>query len=219
MAYILNIETATKKCSVAVGLNGSLVAFQEIAEEHFSHAEKLHLFIEQALQEAAINFSELSAIAVSKGPGSYTGLRIGVSAAKGLSYALQIPLLSVDTLKVIAKQLSTSKGYIVPMIDARRMEVFTQVFDASCNEISKAKALIVTPEAYSEFNSNLHLLGDGALKCKEILSDSRFIYHPKNIFPSAKEMVAISYEKFLKNDFEDLAYFEPFYLKDFQITK
>ena len=121
MHYILNIETATKNCSVSIAANGKTLVCKEISELGYSHAEKLHLFIQDVIQEAAISFSQLSAIAVSQGPGSYTGLRIGVSAAKGLSYALQIPLIAVDTLLALAHQVLKKDGLIVPMIDARRM--------------------------------------------------------------------------------------------------
>ena len=129
MHYILNIETATKNCSVSIAANGKTLVCKEISELGYSHAEKLHLFIQDVIQEAAISFSQLSAIAVSQGPGSYTGLRIGVSAAKGLSYALQIPLIAVDTLLALAHQVLKKDGLIVPMIDARRMEVYSAIFD------------------------------------------------------------------------------------------
>ena len=129
MVYILNIETATKNCSVSLSKNEETLVVKELSEEQFSHAEKLHVFIKDVLCEANSSLSQLNAIAISKGPGSYTGLRIGVSAAKGLCYALNIPLIGVDTLAILASRLSLKTGFIVPMIDARRMEVFTQVFD------------------------------------------------------------------------------------------
>src|SRR5690606_27706945 len=143
MVYILNIETATKNCSVSLSKNGQTVAIKEVSEEQFSHAEKLHLFIKEVLAVEGISLENLNAVAVSKGPGSYTGLRIGVSAAKGLCYALNIPLIAIDTLAVLAEKISVDSGIIVPMIDARRMEVFTQMFRGDYAPLSVAEALIV----------------------------------------------------------------------------
>lgn len=219
MIYILNIETATKKCSVAVSKNNELIACREVAEEQFSHAEKLHVFIEEVMAEAQLQLTDLNAVAVSKGPGSYTGLRIGVSSAKGLCYALNIPLISVDTLAILAYQIAPEEGSIQPMIDARRMEVFTQQFDRYHTATGKAYALIVDETAFAGEVQKIHLLGDGAVKCQAVLNDDRFVYYPENIYPSAKDMIALSFEKYKKNDIEDVAYFEPFYLKDFQLNK
>lgn len=218
MIYILNIETATKNCSVSLSKNGQTVAIKEISEEQFNHAEKLHLFIKEVLASENISLENLNALAVSKGPGSYTGLRIGVSAAKGLCYALNIPLIAVDTLSVLAEKVSVDSGMIVPMIDARRMEVFTQMFDKDLNTLSTAEALIVDETAFVDINENIHLIGDGALKCKIVLTDDKFIYHEDVVYPSAYEMSRISYKKYLENTFEDVAYFEPYYLKDFMLT-
>ena len=135
MTYILNIETATKNCSVSLSADGKTIALQEIATENFSHAEKLHVFIATLLKEHHLQFKDIQAIAVSQGPGSYTGLRIGVSSAKGFCYALNIPMIAVDTLQLLAKQIQIEDGIIIPMIDARRMEVFTAFFDKNYNQI------------------------------------------------------------------------------------
>lgn len=218
MAYILNIETATKNCSVTIANDGKTIVCLEIAEEGYSHAEKLHLFFEEALQKARITFQDLNAIAVSQGPGSYTGLRIGVSAAKGLCYALSIPMIAIDTLEVLARKISVESGNIVPMIDARRMEVFTAFFDKDFTKTRHTQAEIIDAATYSGSSDTLHLVGDGAAKCKTVLNADRFVYHDEVIFPSANEMSALSFEKFQKNDFVDVAYFEPFYLKDFVMT-
>ena len=218
MIYILNIETATKNCSVSLSKNGQTVAIKEISEEQFSHAEKLHLFIKEVLVSGGILLADLNAVAVSKGPGSYTGLRIGVSAAKGLCYALNIPLIAVDTLAVLAEKIRIDSGIIIPMIDARRMEVFTQMFDKDLNTLSTAEALIVDETAFTDINENIHLIGDGALKCKTVLTDDKFIYHEDVIYPSANDMSRLSYKKYIENTFEDVAYFEPYYLKDFMLT-
>lgn len=218
MIYILNIETATKNCSVSLSKNGQTVALKDLSEEQFNHAEKLHLFIKEVLASEGVSLADLNAIAVSKGPGSYTGLRIGVSAAKGLCYALNIPLIAVDTLAVLAEKISIDSGMIVPMIDARRMEVFTQMFDKDLNTLSTAEALIVDETAFADINENIHLIGDGALKCKTVLTDAKFIFHEDVIYPSANEMSRLSYKKYIENTFEDVAYFEPYYLKDFMLT-
>ncbi len=219
MALILNIETATKNCSVSLSNEGKTMVCKEIAEQNFSHAEKLHLFIAEVLAENNLVFSDLSAVAVSQGPGSYTGLRIGVSSAKGFCYALNIPLIAVDTLQLLAKQIQIEKGIILPMIDARRMEVFTAFYDKNFNQIRNVQAEIIDENSYAEIDETLHLVGDGTEKFKNTLTNDKFIFHSNVIYPSAKEMSALSYEKFQNHDFVDVAYFEPFYLKDFLIIK
>lgn len=219
MIYILNIETATKNCSVSLAKNGTTVLCREIAEQGYSHAEKLHVFIEEILKETGITTQDLKAIAVSKGPGSYTGLRIGVSAAKGLCYALGIPLIAVDTLQVLAQKVTVENGLITPMIDARRMEVYSAVFDNNHKKIQEVKAEVLTEDSYANVTEMIYFVGDCQDKCQSVLTKDNFHFLPEIIFPSANEMSALSYEKFSKNDFEDVAYFEPFYLKDFLITK
>jgi tRNA threonylcarbamoyladenosine biosynthesis protein TsaB len=216
LALILNIETATKNCSVSISKEGKTIALKELNDGNYSHAEKLHELIRQVVLEAKIELSDLKAIAVSKGPGSYTGLRIGVSAAKGLCFALDIPLISVNTLQSLAFSISIEKGYKIPLLDARRMEVYSQVFSDHTEKIRDVFAEIITPDSFSDYlnDQKVYFLGDGAQKCKEIITheNANFI---DNKFPSAEEMSAISYEKFKKNEFEDVAYFEPFYLKEF----
>ena len=218
MSYILNIETATKNCSVAIAKDGITLLCKEMAEESYSHAEKLHVFIEAVLKELNLTFATLSAIAVSQGPGSYTGLRIGVSAAKGLSFALDIPLIAVDTLATLAAQARVSEGCIVPMIDARRMEVYNAIFDSNLKKIRAVAAEIITTASFSEINSTVYFIGDCAEKCKTVLTKENFVFLDTIIYPSAKEMSALSFEKFQNNDTVDVAYFEPYYLKDFMIT-
>lgn len=219
MHYILNIETATKNCSVSIAANGKTLVCKEISELGYSHAEKLHLFIQDVIQEAAISFSQLSAIAVSQGPGSYTGLRIGVSAAKGLSYALQIPLISVDTLLALAYQVSDNDGLIIPMIDARRMEVYSAIFDINKQKIREVQAEIISEESFAAISDKIYFIGDSNEKVKSVLTKSNFVFLDAIQYPSAKEMSAISYQKYLEKDFEDVAYFEPYYLKDFLFAK
>ena len=219
MIYILNIETATKNCSVSLAKNGETILCREIAEQGYSHAEKLHVFIEEILKETSVRVQDLKAIAVSKGPGSYTGLRIGVSTAKGLCYALEIPLISVDTLQVLAKKVSIENGLIVPMIDARRMEVYSAVFDANHTKIMEVQAEVLAEESYAEMTEAVYFIGDCQEKCQTVLTKSIFHFLPEIVYPSANEMSSLSFEKFTKNEFEDVAYFEPFYLKDFMIAK
>lgn len=219
MALILNIETATKNCSVSLSNEGKTIVCKELAEQNFSHAEKLHLFIAEVLAENNFKFSDLKAVAVSQGPGSYTGLRIGVSSAKGLCYALGIPLIAIDTLQLLAKQIQIENGIILPMIDARRMEVFTAFYDKNYKQIRNVQAEIIDENSYNEITEVLHLVGDGTAKFENTLTNEKFVFHPNVIFPSANEMSELSFEKFQKQEFVDVAYFEPFYLKDFLIIK
>ncbi|HRZ32371.1 MAG TPA: tRNA (adenosine(37)-N6)-threonylcarbamoyltransferase complex dimerization subunit type 1 TsaB [Flavobacterium sp.] len=219
MAYILNIETSTKNCSVALAKNGEIVLCKEIAEIGFSHAEKLHVFLEELLKETELSFKDINAIAVSQGPGSYTGLRIGVSAAKGLCYALDIPLIAVDTMQILANQVTVEEGIIIPMIDARRMEVFSAIFDKNHLKIRETKAEVLEEHSFAENKELIYIVGDCAAKAKTVLINDNFIFLEKNVYPSAKEMATLSYELFKQNTFVDVAYFEPFYLKDFMLTQ
>ncbi len=204
---------------MSLAKDGQTVLCKEIAEQGYSHAEKLHVFIEDILKEAGITVRDLKAIAISKGPGSYTGLRIGVSAAKGLCYALQIPLISVDTLQVLAQKVAQNDGLIIPMIDARRMEVYSAVFDANHKKIMEVQAEVLNEESYTDITETVYFVGDCQEKCQTVLTKDNFVFLPEIVFPSANEMSPISFEKFTKNDFEDVAYFEPFYLKDFMLNK
>lgn len=217
MAKIINLETATTNCSVSISVDGKVVAIKEENTANYSHAEQLHVFIEEALKEASFSFSDIDAIAVSKGPGSYTGLRIGVSAAKGLCFSLDIPLISIPTLESMANQLKVgSNEIVIPVLDARRMEVYSCVFDATLNEIRETKAEVIDENSFSTYLTfnKVHLIGSGAKKCEETLKYSNFEFYT-DAFPSAKEMALLAEEKFNKKDFEDVAYFEPYYLKDF----
>ena len=219
MPYILNIETATKNCSVALAKDGKTILCKEISELGFSHAEKLHVFIEEIITETGISMNDLNAIAVSSGPGSYTGLRIGVSAAKGLSFSLNIPLISVDTLTSLANQVLFSDGFIIPMIDARRMEVYSAVFNSNKELIRKVEAEILSENSFNEITEKIYFIGDSNEKAKAILTKSNFVFLDEIKYPSAREMSSLSYQKFLENNFEDVAYYEPYYLKDFMFAK
>lgn len=220
MAFILNIETATKNCSVSISKNGKTIALKELNEGGYSHAEKLHEFIKEVVNEAGIKLSNLKAVAVSKGPGSYTGLRIGVSAAKGLCFVLEIPLIAVNTLQSLAQSVVISEGFKIPLLDARRMEVYCAVYN-STNEIqAKVTAEIIDKDSFKKYleAQKVYFFGDGAEKCKEIIIHHNAIFI-EGKFPSANEMAMLSFEKYQNNEFEDVAYFEPFYLKDFVILK
>ena len=219
MATILCIETATKNCSVALSVNGKVIALQEDnpknePDKHFSHAEKLQGYITQVLEQANISKNDLQAIAVSKGPGSYTGLRIGVSTAKGLCYALDIPLLAISTLGSLARQVAGS--VVVPMLDARRMEVYSAVFSSEMDQIRDLQAQIITQDSFNTYldRGRVTFIGDGVEKFEAVCTHPNAIFI-KNALPSASQMAQIATLKFTQNDTQDVAYFEPYYLKDF----
>ena len=218
MPFILNIETATKNCSVSIAKNGETIVCKEIAEEGYSHAEKLHVFIEDVISEAGISVQDLIAIAVSQGPGSYTGLRIGVSAAKGLCYALNIPLIAIDTLQTLASQANVTEGKIIPMLDARRMEVYSEVFNADLEIQRPIEAEVITEDSFASYTETIYFVGDCADKCKTVLTKENFVFLEEIKYPSAAAMSKISYDKYQKSDTVDVAYFEPYYLKDFMMA-
>lgn len=217
MATILCLETATTNCSVAVGVNGEVKSLIEENSPKYSHSEQLHVFIEQAMAKASISLKDLDAVAVSKGPGSYTGLRIGVSAAKGLCFALGIPFISIPTLKSMATQVELNPNeVVVPLLDARRMEVYSCAFNHRHEVISETKAEIISEDSFEEYKSfeKIHLLGSGSQKCIEVLTDDIFQFQ-SDVIPSANEMASLAEKKYGVGEFEDVAYFEPYYLKDF----
>lgn len=217
MAIILCLETATTNCSVAISVNGEVIGLREVNNKKHSHAEKLHVFIEELLKETLIEKHQLNAIAVSKGPGSYTGLRIGVSAAKGLSFALDIPLISIPTLQSLAKQVTCTDCYIVPMIDARRMEVYSAVYDSKNNQVRKTQAEVLNVDSFSNYLSDKKtiFLGDGAEKFKDLCQHQN-AHFLEDRFPSANDMGGLAEHKYKISDIEDVAYFEPYYFKEFK---
>ena len=216
MALILNLETATKTCSVSLAQNGKEILTKEITEEHFSHAENLNIFIQEVMKSAGKNLKELDAVAVSEGPGSYTGLRIGASTAKGLCYALDIPLIAVNSLKSLAVLMDKNYDLIYPMFDAMRMEVYAAVYDQALSEIQKTQALIIEEKSFADLLSQKSILfaGPGAIKCQDMIKNQNAHFDLQTAV-SAKGMCELSEQKFNAKEFEDLAYFEPFYLKDF----
>ena len=215
MAILLCIETATTNCSVALSVNGSVIALKEDRSDRYSHAEQLHVFINLVLEEAGGGKEQLDAVVVSKGPGSYTGLRIGVSAAKGLCYALDKPLVSVSTLRALAGQVKGT-DFIIPMLDARRMEVYAAVFGAQYELLRETQAEIVDESSFEEYlqQGPTTFIGSGVEKFQKLVTHENAKY-VKDAMPSASDLVPIAEEKFMKRDFEDVAYFEPYYLKDF----
>jgi len=220
MAIILNIETATTNCSVSIAKDGRMIALKEHNNASYSHSEDLHQFIKETLEEAAISITDLDAIAVSKGPGSYTGLRIGVSAAKGLCFALDIPLIGISTLESMVSQLKLQEGVVIPALDARRMEVYSAVFNSNHEQIRETGVEEVQPNIYDKFTQQgqVYVIGNGALKCREILDHPNFIFDD-SVVPSAREMCSLSFREFGLNNFENNAYFEPDYLKDFIVQR
>ena len=214
MALILNVETATKNCAVALALNGEVLAEMQEHDEKYVHAEKLHTFIAACCKYAGKNIAELDAVAVSNGPGSYTGLRIGVSAAKGLCFALNIPLIAINTTEVLAQsaQLSGKTKDILAVIDARRNEVYAQQFDALKKPIGDIEAVQVSPESWPNLDDNALIVGDAAEKTANLLQRTVEI---NQCLPQATAMCALSERLFQEKKFVDVAYHEPFYLKDF----
>jgi len=221
LSLILNIETTTKNCSVSLANKGQLLAIRELNDGQYSHAEKLHVFIDEVLKEAEHTVQELDAIAVSKGPGSFTGLRIGVSTAKGLCFSLDKPLISISTLQSLASSISVEQNaFIVPLLDARRMEVYSAVFDENYNPLREIQAEVIDEQSFGSIlnKCKVYFLGDGAEKCKEIIKHKNAIFLDGH-FPSSTQMTKLSYDKYKISDIEDVAYFEPFYLKYFLVTK
>lgn len=220
MALILSIETSTTNCSVSLSKEGEILALKEDNNKGYSHAESLHLFIDEVLKQSNIKVEQLDAIAISKGPGSYTGLRIGVSTAKGLCFAIDKPLIAISTLESLSQKVNVQSGYIVPMLDARRMEVYSAIFDANHNKIREVEAQILDKNSFSEYLSkdNVYFIGNGVPKTETLIEhpNAHFV---KDELPSANEMAKLAYNKYKKSDIEDVAYFEPYYLKDFIAVK
>lgn len=220
---ILLLETATTSCSVALSENGQLIAVKEQNERNI-HASHITRFIDEVMNKAGKNYSDLDAVAISKGPGSYTGLRIGVSTAKGLCFALDIPLLGINTLEAMAAGLIqqyelSDTALLVPMIDARRLEVYTGIFGKDLQVVESVNAKIVNVSSFEHYKDReLLMFGDGADKFKELFANQSNI-HFIDFINSATHLNSLAYRKLKAKDTENLAYFEPFYLKEFLLTK
>lgn len=225
MSCILNIETSTETCSVAVAQDGGII-FEKINNEPNSHTKYLAKFVEEALSFAESHAIPLDAVAVSSGPGSYTGLRIGVSTAKGICYGKNVPLIAIPTLKLLcvkpllSDDIEDENALLCPMIDARRMEAYTAIYDRALREVREVKAEVIDANTYNEWLDKglVYFFGNGAEKCKEIINhpNARFI---DNVVPTAKSMLPLAELAIAKGQYEDVAYFEPFYLKDFVAIK
>ena len=230
MALILSIETGTEICSVALAKDGEMISLRESGSEGRAHANNLGVYIDEVLRENDLDADELDAVAVGGGPGSYTGLRIGVSTAKGLCYALGRPLIAIDSLKALANTAmeefeagiidldDPQRAVLAPMIDARRMEVYTRLFDTSLNPLSDTYAHILIPESFADIfaeGRTLLVFGNGARKCADLLPQAQFA----RIASSARGLVTLAEAAFQAEDFVDVAYYEPYYLKDFVVTR
>jgi tRNA threonylcarbamoyladenosine biosynthesis protein TsaB len=222
MSLILQIETATTVCSVALAENGTVLAYREMDQRNV-HAEVITVFIDELFKTVNKQYDNLDAIAVSCGPGSYTGLRIGVSVAKGLCFALDKPLIAIETLESMADGIVAQRIFddpdilLCPMIDARRMEVFTAVFDINSNRIKSTSAEIIDENSFSDLLQTKKILffGDGAEKCRDVLSGNTNAQVISGFQNSSTHLTKTAAEKYLTKDFGDTAYFEPYYLKDF----
>ena len=219
MIYLLHLETATKVCSVALSCNGELIALREESTQEYSHSEKLTIFIQEVIKEVGITLQNLHGVSVASGPGSYTGLRIGVSTAKGLCYALDIPLISVDALVSMAKiaQKKYPEQTLCPLIDARRMEVYSGIYSSDLTLLKPISADIMDENSYAEFEPFIYF-GDGAEKLNLIWENRKCLFDV-SIQATATGQIEIAYEKYLSKELENVAYFEPFYLKDFVSTQ
>lgn len=223
MSLILQIETATTSCSVALARDGKVLDFKQINVRNI-HAEVITLYIDELLNNSGLTYNELDAIAVSSGPGSYTGLRIGVSTAKGLCFALDKPLIAVETLEAMADGVINNPGFfaddktlLCPMIDARRMEVYTALFDTAGSRVRETAADIIDENSFADYLKDHKILffGDGAEKCKGVLSASPNALFLDDFVNSATYLTQKAAQKFADGAFEDVAYYEPYYLKDF----
>ena len=219
MSYILNIETSTLKCSVSIAYKGEYVAGEQLLANEFIHGEKLHVFIRDIFEKTKIKKKDLNAVAVSKGPGSFTGLRIGVAAAKAICFAQDVPLIAINTLEIIAAPFfnKSEYNYLIPILDARRMEVYSAIFDAKKRCIQKTNAVVLSENSFFDKveNGSCLVIGNGASKFKTLKPKINADFNAE-YFPSAKDMCEVSWDLYKKKSYENLEFFEPFYLKDFQ---
>lgn len=218
---ILYLETSSKNCSVAVSDNEKLLCLCEEVSENYKQSESLHTYVEWAMEGAGISLKDIEAVSLGKGPGSYTGLRIGAASAKGFCYGLKVPFIAINSLEsMIEPFLDNNYDLIVPLIDARRMEVYTAVYDGNTGEeLSGTEAKILDETSFEEYrDKKIIFVGDGAKKAKDILQLPDAVFKD-DVYPSAQYLIKKTLEKIEKKEFEDMAYFEPFYLKDFHGVK
>ena len=217
---ILHLESSSKNCSVAISDGIKLLCLCEEVSENYKQSESLHQFVEWALEGAKIKLQDLDAVSLGRGPGSYTGLRIGAASAKGFCFGLNIPLIAVPSMDTMVEPfLNREYDYIIPLIDARRMEVYTSVYNKLGEVISPTQALVLDENSFEKYaGKKVIFIGDGAKKVQDILNFPLGIFK-ENVYPSAQFLIKKAVEKLTKREFEDIAYFEPFYLKDFQGVK
>jgi tRNA threonylcarbamoyladenosine biosynthesis protein TsaB len=216
VSLILNIETSTTNCSVSISEKEEIIASQEKDFEYYSHSEVLHVYITELFRKSDLEINDITAVSISEGPGSYTGLRIGSATAKGICFALKIPLIAIDTMDILAKKVKLPKGYIIPNIDAGRNEIYFSVYNRTYQKIQPTNFKELKTKSFEKYlNSGLvHFIGNANKKLKKFLNSDNAIFSKKEL-PSSLEMASLSFEKFSKNQFVDIEYFEPNYLKNF----
>ena len=220
-SHLLCIETTTTQCSVALCTNGDLSTLAQSNHENYQHAQLLHTYIDKVLSKHNLKPSDLAAIALSSGPGSYTGLRIGAAAAKGLCYANDIPLIAIPTLDIIAREIMPSDGHIIATLDARRDEVYCAIYTHDYRCVQPASPHVITSNSFTEWTAKgmVYFVGTGLEKCEEIIDhNTQFVFPKAPSFPSAAQMVEQAQDAFEQQVFEDVAYFDVDYLKAFQTS-
>ena len=218
MINLLYIETSTKNCSVAISSGSKLIVYKELNSENYSHSENLHVFINDILRKAKLDVKNINGVVIGKGPGSYTGLRIGTACAKGICYSLDIPLVSINSLEIMAEGIPVFLNQLlIPMIDARRMEVYTMILDHNKKIIKNTWAEELTKNSFTKYSKDKTCVffGNGSKKFKSINPKGKTVFLEEEYFPSAKNMVLKGYELFMNKKFESTAYYEPYYLKEF----
>ena len=220
-SYILCLESSSTNCSVSISNENKIIYTKESDGEGYKHSEFLHSFIEESMDDSKLEYEQLMAVSVGIGPGSFTGLRIGLSSAKGICYSKDIPLITVNSLEILAHKYKTIDDEIlVPMYDARRMEVYFSIFDNNHKLLKSPTSRILSDDFFQDFPDKKKVIfGNGAEKCKSFFNSNEIKYIFEISNPSSKEMGHISYTKFLKKDYADLAYCEPFYLKNNYLKK
>ena len=216
MSLILNIETSTTNCSVSISENEEIIASQEKNFDYYSHSEVLHIYITELFRKSDLEINDITAVSVSEGPGSYTGLRIGSATAKGICFALKIPLIAIDTMDILAKKVKPTNGYIIPNIDAGRNEIYFSVFDCNYQKIQPTNFKELKTKSFEKYldSESVHFVGNANNKLKKLLNSDNAIFSKKEL-PSSLEMASLSFEKFSRNEFVDIEHFEPNYLKNF----
>ena len=216
MTLILNIETSTTNCSVSISNDEEIIALEEKDFENYSHSEVLHIYINDLFRKSGIAINDISAVSISEGPGSYTGLRIGSATAKGICFALKIPLIALDTMDILAKKIKSKTGYIIPSLDAGRNEIYYSVFDYTFQKIVSTNFKELNTKSFEKYldSESVYFIGNANNKLKNFFSSRNAVFSKKEL-PSSLEMASLSFKKYSRNEFIDIEYFEPNYLKNF----